>query len=83
MHQPLREPESEGKVVLAVAKTEEELLVHFLTPARLHISAPARSGRLGRGKRGEGPAREALQHSVTLLAPPPPPRDDISTRWLF
>lgn len=28
------------------------------------------------------PAREALQHSVTLLAPPPP-HDDISTRWLF
>lgn len=61
---------------LAVAETfqkEETPVVHLLTPTWLHISAPARSGRLGRGERGEGP-------SVTLLAPP---RGDISTRWLF
>lgn len=39
---------------------------------------PTRAWQAWRGP----PAREALQHSVTLLAPPAP-RDDISTRWLF
>lgn len=44
--------------MLAVVETfqkEEAPVVHFVTPMWLHISAPARSGRLGRGKRGEGP----------------------------
>lgn len=56
---PLSEPKSEGKVVPTVAKTfqkEAAPVVHFLTQMWLHISAPARSGRLGRGKRGEGPS---------------------------
>lgn len=57
---PVNEPKSEEKVVGAVAKTsqkEETPVVHFcFTPTWLHISAPARSGRLGRGKRGEGPS---------------------------
>lgn len=56
---PHDEPKAEGKVALATARTfrkDKAPIVRLLTPTWLHISAPARSGRLGRSKRGQGPS---------------------------
>lgn len=62
---------------LKTFENEEAPVVHFLTPTWLHISAPARSGRLGRGKCGEGPSLggvTAFCHTACSTA---------ATRWHF
>lgn len=77
---PHHEPKAEGKVALATARTfrkDKAPIVRLLTPTWLHISAPARSGRLGRSKRGQGPSPGGVTascHTACSIA---------TTRWHF
>lgn len=62
---PLHDPGGviKKKVALLEDKTfwkDVAWCVHLLEPMWLHISAPARSGQLGRSKRGEGPGSGAV-----------------------